>query len=71
MTQTGIASRDLSHRHSGVCMLDLAGIMFSSIMMMIVIMRAVRLDRTLPWFHAIKRKAAPATKPDSPWRRRA
>lgn len=71
MTRTGIVRGGLSHRHSGVCMLDLAGIMFSSIMMMIVIMRAVRLDRTLPWFQAVKRKATVVAKQDSPWRRQS
>lgn len=31
-------------------MLDLFGIMFSSIMMLLVILRAVQLDATTPWF---------------------
>ena len=35
-------------------MLDLAGIMFSSVMMLMVIVQAVRLDQTQPWFQAIK-----------------
>ena len=41
-------------------MLDLTGIMFSSVMMLMVIVRAVRLDRIQPWFQAIKRKDKPA-----------
>lgn len=41
-------------------MLDLTGIMFSSIMMLIVIVRALKLDRTQPWFQTVKRKDAPA-----------
>ena len=56
-------------------MLDLTGIMFSSIMMLIVIVRAVQLDRAMPWF---KRASALPPKPASggrgqlparPWRR--
>jgi hypothetical protein len=31
-------------------MLDLFGIMFSSIIMLLVILRAVQLDSTQPWF---------------------
>jgi hypothetical protein len=31
-------------------MLDLLGILFSSIMMVLVILRAIQLDRTQPWF---------------------
>jgi hypothetical protein len=40
-------------------MLDLAGIMFSSVIMLMGILQAVRLDQTQPWFQAIKRKAKP------------
>ena len=36
-------------------MLDLAGILFSSTMMLMVIIRAVRLDQRQPWFQSIKR----------------
>jgi hypothetical protein len=32
--------------------LDLVGIVFSSVMMLYVIFRAVQLDRTRPWFEA-------------------
>ena len=31
-------------------MLDLGGIMFSSVIMLFVIVRAVQLDRIIPWF---------------------
>ncbi len=48
-------------------MLDLTGIMFSSIMMLIVIVRALQLDRTQPWFQTVKATQA-ATKPA--WQRR-
>jgi hypothetical protein len=42
-------------------MLDLTGIMFSSVMMLMVIIRALRLDREQPWFQKLKRKeGAPA-----------
>jgi hypothetical protein len=51
-------------------MLDLAGILFSSVMMLVVIVRAVRLDRTQPWFQTIKRPSTPAEQNTKPWRRR-
>ena len=35
-------------------MLDLTGILFSSVMMLIVIVRAVQLDRTQPWFQKVQ-----------------
>ena len=35
-------------------MLDLTGILFSSIMMLLVIFRAVQLDAMLPWFKPLK-----------------
>ncbi len=54
----------------GVFMLDLAGIMFSSVLMLIVIVQAVRLDRIQPWFQALKPKAKPAENPIRSWRRR-
>jgi hypothetical protein len=49
--------------------LDLFGIMFSSIIMMLVIVRAVQLDRTQAWFQSLKpREIAP--KPETrPWKR--
>ncbi len=44
-------------------MLDLLGILFSSIIMMLVIVRAVQLDRTQPWFQAIRRRSPDARTP--------
>jgi hypothetical protein len=49
-------------------MLDLAGIMFSSVMMMMVIVRAVQMDRSQPWFQRVKRKDKAGGQPRS-WRR--
>jgi hypothetical protein len=40
-------------------MLDVAAIIFSSVMMLMVIVRAVRMDRILPWFQSIKHKGQP------------
>jgi hypothetical protein len=40
-------------------MLDLTGIMFSSVLMLIVIVQAVRQDRIQPWFQAFKPKTKP------------
>jgi len=52
-------------------MLDLTGIMFSSIMMLFVLVRALKLDSTLPWFPALKQqKEAPAPADPRAWRRR-
>jgi hypothetical protein len=49
-------------------MLDLTGIMFSSIMMLMVIIRALQLDRIQPWFQTLKAlPPAPASK--RPWQR--
>jgi hypothetical protein len=50
-------------------MLDLTGIMFSSVMMLIVILRALQLDRTQPWFQKIKRKEATVPVAARGWRR--
>lgn len=35
-------------------MLDLSGILFSSIMMLLVIFRAVQLDAVMPWFKPMR-----------------
>jgi hypothetical protein len=48
-------------------MLDLTGIMFSSVMMLIVIIRALRLDRIQPWFQTVKALSA---QQDRAWNRR-
>ncbi len=50
-------------------MLDLAGIIFSSVMMLVVIVRAVRLDRLQPWFQSVKRKEQPAGDEARAWQR--
>jgi len=42
--------------------LDLAGILFSSLMLLLVILRAAWRDRTQPWFQSI----APKDRPDRP-----
>ena len=49
-------------------MLDLAGIMFSSVMMLLVIIRAVQIDQTQPWFQTVKRKEKIQDKKSQPWR---
>ena len=41
-------------------MLDVGGILFSSMMILIVIVQAVRLDRIQPWFQNVKDRNAPA-----------
>lgn len=41
-------------------MLDLVGIVFSSLMMLVVIVRAVQLDSTRPWFERPEPEAADA-----------
>lgn len=52
-------------------MLDLAGILFSSVMMLMVIVQAVRLDRIQPWFQTIKRKEKPADPKLRAWHRQS
>ncbi len=52
-------------------MLDIAGILFSSIMMLIVIVRAVQLDRTQPWFQTIAVKDNQPKLRVRPWQRRS
>ena len=57
-------------------MLDLAGIMLSSMIMLLVIIRAVQLDGTQPWFQTTVRKkgqTAPEAgmkRPSGGWRDR-
>jgi hypothetical protein len=52
-----------------VRMLDLAGILFSSVMMLVVIVQAVRLDRSQPWFQTVKRQEKPVDQEPKAWRR--
>jgi hypothetical protein len=51
-------------------MLDLFGIMFSSVMMLMVIIRAVKTDRAQPWFQKVKREEAPVPSEKQAWQRR-
>jgi hypothetical protein len=51
-------------------MLDLTGIMFSSVMMLMVIIRALRLDREQPWFQKLKRKEGPSSSERPIWQRK-
>ena len=51
-------------------MLDLAGIMFSSVMMLVVVVRAMQLDRSQPWFQKIKRKEGSPPPGKRFWQRR-
>ena len=50
-------------------MLDLAGILFSSVMMLVVIVQAVRLDRSQPWFQTVKRQEKLVEPEAKAWRR--
>jgi hypothetical protein len=50
-------------------MLDVAGILFSCIMMLMVIVRAVQLDRTQPWFQAVKPLEGAKTEKPGTWKR--
>ncbi len=50
-------------------MLDIAGILFSSVMILFVIVRAVQLDRNQPWFQTIARKDELGKSALQPWRR--
>jgi hypothetical protein len=50
-------------------MLDLFGIMFSSVIMLMVIIRAAQLDRLQPWFQKVKREDAPVAVEKQVWRR--
>jgi hypothetical protein len=50
-------------------MLDLTGIVFSSVMMLIVIVRALQLDRAQPWFQKVKRREAPTPDHQRAWQR--
>jgi hypothetical protein len=51
-------------------MLDVIGIFFSSVMMLLIIVQAVRLDQTRPWFEIIKQREKPAAEKTRAWRRR-
>lgn len=51
-------------------MLDIAGILFSSAMMLFIIVRAVQLDRIRPWFQPISHRDGGTKVPVRPWQRR-
>ncbi|MDR3535032.1 MAG: hypothetical protein P4L71_00905 [Acetobacteraceae bacterium] len=57
-------------------MLDVAGILFSSLMMLFVVLQAVRLDTTRPWFEGPPKQPAAEPPPAQggkvivPWRER-
>jgi hypothetical protein len=52
-------------------MLDLTGILFSSVMMLMVIIRAVQLDREQPWFQKLKRKEGSPSSERPFWQRKS
>jgi hypothetical protein len=52
-------------------MLDLTGILFSSVMMLMAIVRAVRMDRVQPWFQTVKRKVELEPAKVKAWRRQS
>jgi hypothetical protein len=41
-------------------MLDIVGILFSTVMIVYVVLQAIKLDRIQAWFQALKNDAAPA-----------
>jgi ribosomal protein L39E len=51
--------------------LDLTGIMFSTLVMLFVLVRAVRLDREVPWFLPVKKPAKADGQKRPSWRRQA
>jgi hypothetical protein len=51
----------------GVRMLDLCGIVFTSVMMLTVIVRALQADRIQPWFQTIKRNDVQPSADRRPW----
>jgi hypothetical protein len=50
-------------------MLDLFGIVFTSVMMLVVIVRALQADRIRPWFQAIKRDDVQPVASKRSWKR--
>jgi hypothetical protein len=75
MAANGIASTDIVHVGGavvrGIWMLDSAGILFSSLMILIVILKAIRLDRVQPWFQVVKQKTEAVTGKAKTWRRQS
>jgi len=52
-------------------MLDLTGIMASSIILLFIAFRAIALDRIMPWFQTLSPRAAAKAEGASAWTRRA
>jgi hypothetical protein len=52
-------------------MLDITGILFSTLMIAYVVVQAVKLDRIQAWFQALKSDAAPAAVGHRTWNRRS
>jgi hypothetical protein len=50
-------------------MLDLSGIVFSTGMMLLVIFRAMKLDREQPWFQTVKIEDTKPGANKRPWQR--
>jgi hypothetical protein len=50
-------------------MLDLTGILLSSVMMVIVMVRALQKDREQPWFQTVKLREMPSHIRQIGWRR--
>jgi hypothetical protein len=67
IASTRSSGRNRQDRECG--MLDLTGILFSSVMMLIVVVRALQLDRAQPWFPAVRRKQAADAAGPRVWRR--
>ena len=56
---------------TGCVMLDMAGIVLSSVMILMVIVRAVQRDRVQPWFQTLKQARIVKTRNQlDDWRRR-
>jgi hypothetical protein len=64
------ASAECGYNEAGDGMLDLAGILFSSIMMMVIIIRAIQLDSSRPWFPVIPLKVGAKLSAPRSWQRR-
>ena len=52
-------------------MLDVAGILFSTVMIAYVVLQAVKLDRVQAWFQVLKSDDTASAGGPRPWKRRA
>jgi hypothetical protein len=50
-------------------MLDLTGILVSTVLILMTLVRAVQLDRSLPWFQKIGEKTEVPANNRRPWQR--